>query len=148
MALGMSYSPLTDDETKNKPPEQEGMVQQAIKLLSLRMPTVQGAQALSAPSLLQPSAGGGGLSPEALRRLLQMLSSRGMGGGGFARGMPGESQGAPGLPPSGPTPPPVFDVPAQNTAPPPSRGGEIRPPTMPPGSTEPLPWGYGRRRGA
>ena len=133
MALGMSYSPLTDDETKNKPPNQEGAVQEAIRLLSLRMPTVQGAQAPASSQLLN-AQGGGGLSPDALRRLLQMLASGGMGGPGPLGG----SLPSDGLPPS--APPPSAPAPKVNYAPLP---GSWRPPGPPPPkplNPRPGPW--------
>ncbi len=96
MPLGTSYSPLSQEDPTQRKPLAGRPVQEAIKMLSLRMPRVQGAQAL-APSALLNAPGSQGMSMEALRKLLQQLS-----GGGAATPA---SAAAPSLaPPSLPSP--------------------------------------------
>lgn len=101
--LGVSFQPGADQGQQRTP------VQRAVQLLSLRLPTVIGAQGISPQALLQSQGGvgfGGGMPPDAalelLRRLLgsagqgaqgggmatPLQTTGGFGGGGFGGAMP------------------------------------------------------------
>lgn len=99
MAFGVSFLP-GGDGSGNQARPQTDPVQQAIQMLSLRLPRVVGAQGMSPAPLLQ-SPGGGGLA-----EFLQHLFGQGHFGGPMAPGMgpmgPGASPMGPGAAP--PTP--------------------------------------------
>lgn len=107
MALGLSYQPGADQQNGNggQGGPQAPPVQEAIRLLSLRLPSVQGARSISPQALLQGQGSAGlgagqgmslGAAIEFLRRLLQqsggrpgpqaagMFAGQSGGGGGFA----------------------------------------------------------------
>lgn len=77
--LGVSFQPGADNGAQRTP------VQRAVQLLSLRLPTVIGAQGISPQALLQSQGGagiGGGMSPDAAMELLRrLLGSAGQPGG-------------------------------------------------------------------
>jgi hypothetical protein len=83
--FGLTFAPTGGDKSKNTEPN--APVQEAIRTLSLRIPQVAGAKALT-PGPLMNSMGGGGLANPMginLERLLQML---------FGQGQPASPQGA------------------------------------------------------
>lgn len=91
MAFGVSFVPGGDASgNQTKPPTEP--LQQAIQMLSLRLPKVVGAQGLAPGPLLQSPGGG------ALAELLRQLFGQGRPGGTMAPSMPGASPMAPGAP--------------------------------------------------
>lgn len=103
MAFGVSFVPGGDASgNQTKPPTEP--LQQAIQMLSLRLPKVVGAQGLAPGPLLQSPGGG------ALAELLRQLFGQGRPGGTMAPSMPGASPMAPSAPsmPGGMPPPRVV----------------------------------------
>ncbi len=133
MTPGVSFQPGSPDQTQNGGPKTNpsGSVQEAIKVLSLRLPKVVGAQAL-APQALLGSAGSGG-NPRVdsvvtgiLRKMFPTESFDEPGGDPNAGAIPVLGQEQPGVSNTMPIPPtaPTFDG---NV-----RGPMYRPPPQPP----------------
>jgi hypothetical protein len=101
---GLSFMPGADD-----PQQQQGEaaspLQSAIKLLSLRLPTVTGARGIAPQGLLHGQGAGGLMGNQSLMAWLQQVLSGGMAGG------------APGMAPT-PKVTPGIDDPAR-------RGGRV-----------------------
>lgn len=102
--LGQSFLPGADDQRMQ---QQEGAgpvnpVQEAIKVLSLKIPRYLGAQAPAPPQLLN-SMGGGALQNPLAQLILQQFMPH--AGGGGSSPMPGAT---PAAPPPGPAPNPVI----------------------------------------
>lgn len=125
--VGRTFQPTTGMDNSQK--DRNAKVQEAIKLLSLRLPSVVGARPVAPGQLLAGQgagglgAGGGESGIQLLRRLLAMA------GGGS---MPGMTSGAPmggGMAPSTPTPrigvdrPITTETPQLQTAPTIPNGG-------------------------
>ena len=177
--FGLSFVPGAEQNGQQRPggpggaPSGVPPLQQAVQLLSLRLPRVMGGQALAPGPLMQGPAGGGlGLPGGALEELLKRLF--GMPGGlpsmpsGQQKFGPGQMPGASGLLPSGPRmtpgpspypmlpsqpPGPVFtpgmrEGAARPGATPPPRWGDEPgpPPTRGPFEPAPGPWGGGPPR--
>lgn len=133
--LGQRFAPLGDDSDPLRrnaaQPGGGGGIQEAVRMLSLRLPRVLGAHAPVALPLLQSQGGAGLPAPNpAVAALIQQLF------GGMAQGMPsgGMMGGAGGLIPktSFVTNPPVDDPPTDtHQALHPSRGGGLTDPLQP-----------------
>lgn len=75
--IGLSFQPGAEDEEQKK---RASMIPQAIKVLSLRLPRILGAQAPTAEALLRPQAGSGGGGPMANAVVQSILRSMGTPG--------------------------------------------------------------------
>jgi hypothetical protein len=128
--LGESFAPTSaaDEETKNLSP-----AQQAIQVLSMRIPRVRGARSISplvGESRSAAASQVGGFSPESaiLQTLMQTLGAGSMPPGSMPGGMPGEMMG--GLPggmvPGGPPPTPNI-IPGVIVPPKPPAGVVVNP---------------------
>jgi hypothetical protein len=128
--FGLSFQPGADQGNGTNQNEPQGPgptpVQSAVKLLSLRLPSVVGAQAISPQALLQSPGsaglGGGQMTPDAFLALLKKL----MGQSGAqvpqlsSDGLSNQS-GAPRMPTFQPSPSqqaPAFEVKPPNIIPP------------------------------
>lgn len=93
--MGLTFSPAASmDRTAGKPTDPNANVQEAIRTLSLRLPSIVGAKSI-APAALLSGQGSAGLmtpgqqsgAPLALQQILQQL----FGAGGARTGMQGEA---------------------------------------------------------
>lgn len=146
--LGISFAPTQEQsELGNRTGGLEG-IPQAIKVLSLRMPRVQGAQA-PAPGALLNARGGQGLDPF-LSALMQTLArtlapSLGDMGGGMPQQAMGQQMGSLSMPQVSAPPKVIFNqpnppLPGGTAGPGPSQGGPMHDPRPSPLD------GFGRRR--
>jgi hypothetical protein len=88
--IGQSFAPLGDDNDPTKPQNQPGAanpVQEAIKVLTLRMPRVLGGGAPAAPELLN-SMGGAAVQNPVAAILAQLFAQAPQMGGGPMGGSP------------------------------------------------------------
>lgn len=133
--IGVSFLPSQENQAMG--PKQgalEGDLGQAFKILSLRLPSVQGAPGLTPPSnLMSPGAAGspGGFNPQAA--IFEALL-RAMAGGGTGNTGP-QAAGAIGIP-TPPGPPRIIpgnQFGGRSTGMPPVPATPSAPPTMRPG---------------
>lgn len=129
--IGQSFAPLGNDDPRQQPGAVGGPggspVQEAIKLLSLRMPRTLGASA-PAPQGLLNSHGMAGMGGNPLTALImQMLQQGGMGAQGAAGAAPAPKVGyvAPPLPPGSA---PIWNPPTETA---PAPGGTAGPAPTP-----------------
>lgn len=128
MSMGVSFVPSGQGDPMNR--QQQGQapgappLQQAIQMLSLRLPRVVGANALAPGQLLNAPGGMGGSGNPLLEALLRLA---GMGGG---QGQPG--MGAQGLPSFSGSTLPRFGAGDEQQRPAPS----VQPPPQP-GASQP-----------
>jgi hypothetical protein len=132
---GLSFQPGAENPNQPQRPEGPGglggsPLASVVRLLSLRLPTVLGAQA-PAPGRLLQSPGSQGINPQALLWLQRLLGGGPMGGpmGGGGGPMGGPMGGGGG----GPLPAPRVEFPVDS-------GEPTGPPAPPPGPTGGDPW--------
>lgn len=103
--LGVSFSPFNQPQKGQAPAGQTAPVQDAIKIMSLRMPTVAGASAAAPQALLGGPTAQGGQLGSANGGLLQAFLRRLLLGGQPTAGVnppaPPQGLGAPPMPTSG-----------------------------------------------
>jgi hypothetical protein len=135
--IGQSFAPLGDQNDLTRPQNQPGSnpVQEAIKVLTLRMPRVLGGGAPAAPELLN-SLGGAAVQNPIAALLQQLFAQQPQMGGGMAMGGGPMAPSAPPAPPQSPSSlkPKLEFIPNDDSAP--AANTEIKPP---------LPMGAGRR---
>jgi hypothetical protein len=131
--IGQSFAPLGDQNDPVKPQNQPGSnpVQEAIKVLTLRMPRVLGGGAPAAPELLN-SMGGAAVQNPVAAFLAQLFGQQGQ------QGSRPEVMSSPwGQPAPAPAPAPAplprleYQEPGVEGPPPPSRPGTSVPPRSP-----------------
>jgi hypothetical protein len=118
MALGRSFAPTDDPMMQRRGGPSQAPIQEAIRVLSLQMPRVVGANSPTAMMAGAPGAGGAGLGGPTSNPIIEQLLRALFGGQNRMGAMPG-LPGAPTHPPQNPNPGFGFVQPPVTPTPPP-----------------------------